>query len=260
MTYIFSFANQKGGVGKTTTAVNVAAFLASANKRVLLIDSDPQANATSHVGINPQHAIYNLYDVLIEQVAIRKAITLTYRLGLDLIPASPQLAGAEVEMVGMLAREHVLRRALEPIIEQYDYILIDCPPSLGLLTINALTASTTGVIIPVQCEYFALEGLAHLLATIELVRNSLNPLLQVEGLLLTMYDPRTNLAQQVVDEIRKNAPARVFNSIIPRSVRLSEAPSFGEAIISYAPRSPGAQAYEAFAKEILEKGEGSNKP
>ena len=252
MTRILAFANQKGGVGKTTTAVNLAAYLAQSTKRVLLVDCDPQANATSHIGVNPQHAIYGLYDVLIDQMPLTKVISLTYRVGLDLVPSAPRLAGAEVEMVGMLAREHVLRRALEPMASGYDYVLLDCPPSLGLLTINALTAAG-GVIIPIQCEYFALEGLAHLLATIDLVRKSLNPALTVQGLVLTMYDGRTNLAQQVVNEIRKNAPAFVFDTLIPRNVRLSEAPSFGEAILTYAPRSPGAMAYEALTQELLKQ-------
>lgn len=250
MTRILAFANQKGGVGKTTTAVNLAAYLAQAAKRVLLVDCDPQANATSHIGLNPQHAIYGLYDVLVDQMPLAKVISLTYRVGLDLIPSAPRLAGAEVEMVGMLAREHVLRQALEPVAADYDYVLLDCPPSLGLLTINALTAAG-GVIIPIQCEYFALEGLAHLLATIDLVRKSLNPKLTVQGLVLTMYDARTNLAQQVVSEIRKNAPAPVFQTLIPRNVRLSEAPSFGEAILTYAPRSPGGLAYEALTQELV---------
>lgn len=250
MTRILAFANQKGGVGKTTTSVNLAAYLAQASKRVLLVDCDPQANATSHVGINPQHVIYDLYDSLIGQMPLGKVISLTYRVGLEMAPSAPRLAGAEVEMVGLWAREYVLRRALEPVASGYDYVLLDCPPSLGLLTINALTAAN-GVIIPVQCEYFALEGLAHLLATIDLVRKSLNPALTVQGLVLTMYDGRTNLAQQVVSEIRQNAPAPVFATLVPRNVRLSEAPSFGETILTYAPRSPGAQAYEALAQELM---------
>ncbi len=250
VTRILAFANQKGGVGKTTTAVNLAAYLAQASRRVLLIDCDPQANATSHIGINPQHLLYDLYDSLIGQRPLAQVISLTYRVGLEIAPSAPRLAGAEVEMVGLLAREHILRRALEPVASAYDYVLLDCPPSLGLLTINALTAAG-GVMIPIQCEYFALEGLAHLLATIDLVRKSINPALTVQGLLLTMYDSRTNLAQQVVHEIRTHAPAPVFDTLVPRNVRLSEAPSFGEAILTYAPRSPGALAYEALAQELI---------
>lgn len=262
MTHVLAFANQKGGVGKTTTVVNLAACLAADNRRVLVVDCDPQANATSHLGINPNHLIYCLYDVIIDQLPAQQAITLTYHVGVDLLPATPALAGAEVELVATLAREHVLRRALlslsEHIAEPYDYVLLDCPPSLGLLTVNALTAASSGVIVPIQCEYFALEGLARLLSTINLVRTSLNPTLQVRGIVMTMYDGRTNLSQQVVSEIRQNAPAPVFDTIIPRSVRLSEAPSFGETILSFAPRSPGALAYAALAKELVAHMEGKS--
>lgn len=252
MTHVFAFANQKGGVGKTTTVVNLAACLAAENQRVLVVDCDPQANATSHLGINPNHLIYCLYDVIIDQLPAQKAITPTYHVGVDLLPATPALAGAEVELVATLAREHVLRRALLALGEQvYDFVLLDCPPSLGLLTVNALTAANSGVIVPVQCEYFALEGLARLLSTIDLVRTSLNPTLHVRGLVMTMYDGRTNLSQQVVNEIRQHAPVPVFQTIIPRNIRLSEAPSYGETILSFAPRSPGAVAYMALAREVV---------
>ena len=252
MTHVLAFANQKGGVGKTTTVVNLAACLAAENQRVLVVDCDPQANATSHLGINPNHLIYCLYDVIIDQLPAQKAITPTYHVGVDLLPATPALAGAEVELVATLAREHVLRRALLALGEQvYDFVLLDCPPSLGLLTVNALTAANSGVIVPVQCEYFALEGLARLLSTIDLVRTSLNPTLHVRGLVMTMYDGRTNLSQQVVNEIRQHAPVPVFQTIIPRNIRLSEAPSYGETILSFAPRSPGAVAYMSLAREVV---------
>jgi len=252
MAVIYAVANQKGGVGKTTTAVNVAAYLAAADKRVLVVDVDPQANATSSLGIDKNSARPSIYNVFIENIPIREIITPTAWERLHLAPSSPILAGAEVEMVGMMAREHLLRKALSPISRQYDYIFVDTPPSLGLLTINALTACQ-GVIIPVQCEYLPLEGLAQLMHTIRLVRENLNPNLRIAGLVLTMYDPRTSLSKQVVQEVRKHFRDYVFRTIIPRSVRLSEAPSYGEPISSYAPKSFGALAYKALAEEIMKK-------
>jgi len=251
MTKIYALANQKGGVGKTTTAVNLAAYLAAIGRRVLLIDTDPQANATSSLGVDKTRAMPSLYETLIEGVPLSEVIISTHRPHLDLSPAASRLAGAEVEMVSVLAREHLLRRQLQPVISRYEYILIDSPPSLGLLTVNALTASVDGVIIPVQCEYLALEGLGDLLATVRLVRENLNPDLRVRGLVMTMYDARTNLAQQVIDEVRQYFPGQVFETIIPRSVRLSEAPSYGEPILKYAPRSAGALAYAALTRELL---------
>jgi chromosome partitioning protein len=253
---IFAFANQKGGVGKTTTAVNLGAFLAQAGRRILLVDTDPQGNATTSLGIDPRGVTTSLYEVLIDKMPIRNSITLTERLGLDLVPASVDLAGAEVEMAGMMARENLLTRALATVKDEYDYILIDDPPSLGLLTINGLTAAQDGVIIPVQCEYLALEGLSLLLNTIRQVQEVLNPRLRIAGVLLTMYDGRTKLSQQVVDEVRSYFPQEVFRTIVPRNVRLSEAPSYGQSILSYAPDSAGAQAYQALAAEFIRRMEG----
>ncbi len=251
MTKIYALANQKGGVGKTTTAINLGAYLAQAGQRVLIVDTDPQANATSCLGLNKFELETSIYEALVRETPLKRAILRSPDLGLFLVPSSPALAGAEVELVGMLAREFRLQQALNPVADDYDYLLIDCPPSLGLLTINALTAAEDGVIIPVQCEYLALEGLSQLHQTIDLVRARLNPNLVVRGMLMTMFDGRTNLAQQVVDEVRRHFGNRTFRSVIPRSVRLSEAPSYGQPISSYAPRSAGAIAYAALAQELL---------
>jgi chromosome partitioning protein len=250
---IYALANQKGGVGKTTTAVNIGAYLAAAGQRVLLVDVDPQANATSHLGVDRQSLARSTYDVLLDGVPADQAIVLSKQVRLDLLPSTTSLAGAEIELVGSMARERRLTRALEPVSDRYDYVLLDCPPSLGLLTVNALTAACDGVLIPVQCEYLALEGLGHLLKTIYLVRDNLNPRLVIAGVVLTMFDARTNLAKQVVDEVRHYFPAYVFETIIPRTVRLSEAPSYGETILSYAPDSVGALAYHALAQELMER-------
>ncbi|MFQ6059114.1 MAG: ParA family protein [Anaerolineae bacterium] len=252
MARIYAFANQKGGVGKTTTAVNLGAYLAARDKRTLLVDVDPQANATSSLGVDKNAVNPSVYHALIQEVPLDQIILLTHRLHLDLVPSSPALAGAEVEMVPLLGREYLLQRALAPVRERYDYILVDCPPSLGLLTINALTAAD-GVIIPIQCEYLPLEGLSLLLRTINLVRERLNPRLTVTGMVMTMHDARTNLSRQVVEEVQSHFPQVVFNTVIPRSVRLSEAPSYGETILSYAPGSAGALAYEALTDEVLHR-------
>ena len=251
MTKIYALANQKGGVGKTTTAINLGAYLAQAGQRVLIVDIDPQANATSSLGLDKHQLETSIYDALIDETALKRVILRSPELGLFLVPSSPALAGAEVELVSMLAREYRLQQALEPVASSYDYVLIDCPPSLGLLTVNALTAARDGVIIPVQCEYLALEGLSQLYQTIELVHARLNPDLEVRGMLMTMFDGRTNLAQQVVDEVRRHFGERTFSSVIPRNVRLSEAPSYGQPIATYAPRSAGALAYAALAQEVL---------
>lgn len=247
---VYALANQKGGVGKTTTAVNVGAYLANAGKRVLLVDVDPQANATSSLGIDKNALSRSIYDVLIGSESPTSIITLTNVVGLDLLPSSPALAGAEVELVGVTGRELRLRRALEVVRPRYDFVLIDTPPSLGMLTLNALTAAD-GVIIPIQCEYLPLEGLSQLLHTIEMVRQNLNAGLLIRGLIMTMYDPRTNLSREVIEEVRRHFPNIVFRAIIPRSVKLSEAPSYGEPILSYAPESSGGQAYAALCQEIL---------
>jgi chromosome partitioning protein len=243
-----AFTNQKGGVGKTTTAVNLGAYLAVKGRRVLLVDVDPQANATSALGLAAE-ADGGVYATIIGGKPLEEIVVSTAIQNLDLAPSSASLAGAEVELVVMLGREFRLRKALEPVVHGYDLVLIDCPPSLGLLTVNALAAADE-VIIPVQCEYLALEGLGHLARTLELVRENLNPHLRLRGLVLTMYDPRTNLAQQVVDEVRRHFP-QTFRTVIPRSVRLSEAPSHGLAILDYDPGSRGALAYEALADEFL---------
>lgn len=253
MTRIYALANQKGGVGKTTTAVNVSAYLAAAGQRVLLVDTDPQANATTSLGVTLDSGAASLYDVLIGGMPLASVIVASKRPRLDLAPSAPALAGAEVELVGLRGREYLLQRALVPVLPRYDFIFLDCPPSLNLLTVNALTAARSGVIIPVQCEYLALEGLSRLLETIRLVQARLNPSLRIAGLVMTMYDARTNLSQQVVDEVRRHFPGQVFNTIIPRNVRLSEAPSYGETILSYAPYSAGAAAYQALAEEILKR-------
>ena len=252
---IYAFANQKGGVAKTTTTVNLGAYLAAAGRRVLVVDTDPQGNATTSVGVDPRTLTASLYNVLIEQMPIQRTITLTDRVGLDVVPSTTDLAGAEVEMARLMARERLLERALRPILPLYDYILIDEPPSLGLLTINGLTAASHGVIIPVQCEYLALEGLSLLMQTVQQVHDVLNDHLKIAGVVLTMYDSRTNLGQQVVQEVRTYFPEQVFQTIIPRNIRLSEAPSYGQTILSYAPSSAGAVAYQALAQEFMEREE-----
>lgn len=251
MTTIYAFANQKGGVGKTTTAVNVGAYLAAAGYRVLLVDIDPQANATSSLGIVLPPSARSVYHALMGDTSLAEVIVPTKRPRLMIAPATPALAGAEVEMVEIEGRERSLARALSPVMTGFDFILIDSPPSLGLLTISGLVAAQDGVIIPVQCEYLALEGLTRLLETIRLVRERLNPRLRIAGVVLTMYDARTNLSQQVVDEVRRHFPRQTFATVIPRNVRLGEAPSYGEPILTYAPSSAGAIAYAALTQEIL---------
>ena len=250
--HIFAIANQKGGVGKTTTAVNLCAYLARAGCRVLLIDSDPQANATTSLGVNPRAPRSSLYETLIDHSPVKDAITPTVHPGLELVPANLDLAGAEVEMAARMAREQLLASALQPLHQEYDYIVIDDPPSLGLITINGLTAAD-GIVIPVQCEYLALEGLSQLLETIQQVRTVLNARLRVAGVLLTMADARTNLSNQVVEDVRLHFPQETFSTLIPRSVRLGEAPSHGQTILQYAPESAGALAYEALAGEFMRR-------
>lgn len=251
MPVIYALANQKGGVGKTTTAVSLGAYLAHWGQQVLLVDIDPQANATSSLGIDKGAVQISTYDLLVRGAPLTSVARHTARPRLDLVPSVPALAGATVELVNLPQREHRLSQALRGLDGQHDYVLIDCPPSLGILTVNGLTAATDGVLIPVQCEYLALEGLSQLARAIDLVRRALNPHLRVRGLVMTMYDARTTLSRQVVEEVRRHFRGQVFNTIIPRSVRLSEAPSYGEPIISYAPTSAGAIAYQALTRELL---------
>lgn len=250
MTKIIAVANQKGGVGKTTTAINLSSGLAVAEKKTLLIDIDPQANTTSGVGFDKNNLDHSIYDVVIGRRDLVDILMPTALPFLTVAPSSISLVGAEVELVSMLSRESVLKNALVPIMDSYDYIIVDCPPSLGLLTINALTAAHS-VLIPIQCEYYALEGLTQLMQTIELVRRSLNTELRVEGVLLTMYDRRLNLSQQVAEQARKYFSDQVYHTVINRNVRLSEAPSFGKPIILYDILSTGAENYMALAKEVL---------
>lgn len=252
MTRIYTLVNQKGGVGKTTTAVNLAAFLARMGQRVLVVDLDPQANATASLGVDKRAVQGSTYEALLNADIPASFILYNERLQLWLLPSSPSLAGAEVELVGELGREFRLRRAVGSLDGKYDYIFIDCPPSLGILTVNGLVAARDGVLVPVQCEYLALEGLGQLTQTIERVQSALFPELRVRGVILTMFDPRTNLSMDVVREVKNHFPGQVFQSIVPRSIRLAEAPSYGLPISAYAPSSLGAHAYEALAKELLQ--------
>ena len=253
MTQIYTLVNQKGGVGKTTSAINLGAYLGYFGQRVLLVDIDPQANATSSLGIDKSTVRSGSYEVLVQQNPIGPQVLHNPRLKLSLLPSSPALAGAEIELVEIQRREFRLREALSAVRDRYDYILIDCPPSLGLLTVNGLVAGLNGVIIPVQCEYLALEGLSQLTQTIQRVQAGLFPELEVRGVILTMYDGRTRLATDVVSEVRKFFPDQVFETVIPRSIRVAEAPSYGIPLSIYAPESTAAKAYAALARELLAK-------
>lgn len=251
MTIIYSLVNQKGGVGKTTTAINLGAYLALAGLRVLIVDLDPQANATSCLGVDHAALRGGLYEVLLSGDTAARCILHNPDLRISLLPSTPSLAGARVEIVDMPRRESLLRGALSQVSGRFDYILVDCPPSLGLLTLNGLLAAVNGVIIPIQCEYLALEGLTQLMHTLRRVRGGLFPGLTIRGLLLTMYDARTNLSEDVAREVRRHFPDRVFSAVIPRNVRVAEAPSHGLPVSAYAPRSPGARAYQALAEELM---------
>jgi chromosome partitioning protein len=251
MGLIYTIANQKGGVGKTTSTVNLGAFLADHGMNVLIVDADPQSNATSSLGIDKNQVKGGTYQALLDEDHIQDYILRNPKLKLSILPASPDLAGAEVELVNEVGRESILKRKLISLADEYDYVLIDCPPSLGLLTLNGLVAAVNGVLIPVQCEYLAMEGLGDLISTIERVRKVIAPDLIVRGVFLTMYDTRTNLANDVVKEVRKHFEDKVFKTIIPRNIRLAEAPSYGVPISLYSPNSIGAKAYYELTRELL---------
>ena len=256
MSKVYAVANQKGGVGKTTTSINLATYLAAAGRRVLLVDMDPQANTSSGIGAAKNKKEYTMYDLMVgdqEDVSIFDVIVPSPRRELVVAPCTVDLAGAEMELVGALAREYRLRQALEPIRNRCDYIIIDCPPSLGLLTVNALVAADA-LIIPIQCEYLALEGLSQLLNTVNIVKNKLNPDLYIAGVVMTMFDPRTRLASDIVREVRNHFPNEAFQTSINSNIRLSEGPSWGQAILDYDPTSPGALAYRSLAEEVMARG------
>lgn len=257
MAKIIAIANQKGGVGKTTTAVNLSSCLAFRGKKVLIVDIDPQGNTTSGLGIDKKLIGKSIYDVLINDVDIEDTLISTPIENLSLSPSNIQLAGAEIELVSVISRETRMKAALAGVRDKYDFVLFDCPPSLGLLTVNSLTAADT-ILVPIQCEYYALEGLSQLMDTVKLVQRHLNPALDVEGVVLTMFDARTNLSMQVVDEVKKYFKNKVYRSIIPRNVRLSEAPSYGLPIILYDPKSKGAECYLELADEVIEYSEELN--
>ncbi|MCK4376773.1 MAG: ParA family protein [Actinomycetia bacterium] len=253
MARVIALTNQKGGVGKSTTAINMSACLAEMGENIVLIDVDPQANTTSGLGVNKYKVDKSIYDAIIGKANIKELVLNTRVEGLSLIPSNIHLAGAEIELVNMMMREHRLRKVIEPIRNNYDFIIIDCPPALGILTINALVAADE-VIVPIQCEYYALEGLGQLIKTIELVKNNLNKNLEISGFVMTMYDSRTKLASQVVEEVKRYFGEKVYKTIIPRNVRVSEAPSYGLPVIFYDPNCKGSLAYKNFTKEVINHG------
>ncbi len=249
---IIAIANQKGGVGKTTTAINLSASLAEMGKKVLVLDMDPQGNSTSGLGVDKDECENTIYEVILKECSVTQALIHTQIKNLDLLPANVNLAGAEIELLNVKNREYIVKNEIDYIRDDYDYTLIDCPPSLNMLTINAMTTADT-VLVPIQCEYYALEGLSQLMYTIELVQSRLNPYLRMEGVVFTMYDGRTNLSTQVVENVKKNLDTKIYKTVIPRNVRLAEAPSHGMPINSYDSRSAGAESYRALAKELVER-------
>lgn len=252
MSRIIAIANQKGGVGKTTTAINLASCLAEAGEKVLTIDLDPQGNMTSGLGVDKNEVENTVYELMLEECSIKESMTDTVVEGMKIIPSNVNLAGAEIELLGINEKEYILKNAVDYIRDDYDYIIIDCPPSLNMLTINAMTTADS-VLVPIQCEYYALEGLSQLIHTIDLVQQRLNPELEIDGVVFTMYDVRTNLSNQVVDNVKTNLDAKIYETLIPRNIRLAEAPSHGLPINLYDSKSAGAESYRALAKEVMER-------
>lgn len=250
---IIAIANQKGGVGKTTTAINLSACLAESGKKVLTIDTDPQGNTTSGLGVDKDELKNTVYELMLDECTIKESLVKTEFENLDLIPSNVNLAGAEIELLGINEKEYILKNAVDYIKDDYDFVIIDCPPSLNMLTVNALTTANT-VLVPIQCEYYALEGLSQLIHTINLVKERLNPDLDIEGVVFTMYDSRTNLSMQVVENVKSNLSQKVFQTLIPRNIRLAEAPSYGMPINAYDPKSAGAEAYMQLAEEVINGG------